>query len=354
MMKKMKSKSLGTALSRLAVLSFAFAAVLLFAVPGRSLYGSGGNENKAQVNAPGQPLKIRVGTDAHAFSMQFRVALKKEIFKKYNIDAEISTFSYGIDTVNAAILGETDSAEAMDFALASRFSDGYKLRVVASITESVPSGSHLYVRNDAIQSPADIRGHRIGVQKATANEYTWARYFEKWNIPSDQVEYVYLSSNAELLTAYQANQIDALWVSADTEAAIKEIPQSRSLGDNSLGGYLSQGYLLLDADFIKANPDGVARFLKALDEATTFINTNPEESAQIAYQELRIPLDAARKALASLRYEVRLTQADLDVISNVASWSYANGLFRNQYNLRDFVDPAPLRAALPGKVSLAQ
>ncbi|AEF83080.1 ABC transporter substrate-binding protein [Leadbettera azotonutricia] len=299
-----------------------------------------------------KPFVIRVGADSANFSYQFRVAQKAGIFDKYNIKAEILTFSYGIDTINAAILGETDSAEAMDFAAASRFSESNKLRVLATITTSVPGGSHLYVRHNDIKTPADLKGKRIGVQKATANEYTWARLFEKYGLKKEDVNHVYLGSNAELLAAYQSNEIDALWVGADIEKAIQEIPASRNLGDNSLSGYLSRGFLLLDADVIAKEPAGVERFLKALDEATAYIKGHPDETAKIAYDDLKIPLDAALKSISAINYELRLTQEDLDQITNVANWSIDNGLIRNRYNINDFVDLKPLRNALPDRVTV--
>jgi NitT/TauT family transport system substrate-binding protein len=306
----------------------------------------------ASVISTAQPFIVRIGADSASFSYQFRVAKHAGIFDKYNINAEIFTFSYGIDTINASILGETDSAHAMDFAIASRFSESNKLRILATITTTVPGGSKLYVRNDTIQSPADLKGKRIGVQKATANEYTWARLFEKYGLNKNEVSQVYLGSNAELLSAYQANEIDALWVGADIEKAVLEIPSSRSLGDNSLSGYLSRGYLLIDADVIAKDPAGVERFLKALDEATVFIKERPDDTARIAYKDLKIPVDAALKSIGAYNYELRLTQEDLDQITDVANWSIDNGLIKNRYNIRDFVDFTPLNNALPGRVTV--
>ncbi|MDR1955612.1 MAG: ABC transporter substrate-binding protein [Treponema sp.] len=304
------------------------------------------------VSAAESPFVIRVGVDSHPFSFQFRVAKQAGLFDQYNINADISTFSYGIDTINAAILGETDSAEAMDFAVASRFSESNKLRVLAAITTANPDGSHLYVRNNDIRSPVDFVGKKIGVQKATANEYTWARFFEKHGVDKNKVNYVYLSSNAELMAAYQANEIDAFWVSADLEKAVNEIPASRNLGNLDLTGYLQRGFLLLDADIIARNPAGVERFLKALDDATTFIKEHPEETAQIAYDDLKLPVDAALKGILAQNYELRLSQEDLDQITSVANWSIDNGLIKNRYNIRDFVDLTPLRNALPERVTV--
>jgi NitT/TauT family transport system substrate-binding protein len=245
--------------------------VFLLAVLASALYAGGGGEKPAAPSAGGErPLVIRIGADSGSFSFQFRVAKSTGIFDKHNVKAEISTFSYGIDTINAAILGETDSAEAMDFAAASRFSESNKLRIVAAITTANPDGSHLYTRHSDVKSPADLVGKRIGVQRGTVNEYSWGKVFEKYGIAENKVNHVYLSSNAELLAAYQANEIDAFWVGADLEKVISEIPVSRNLGNvTELDGHLSRGYLLLDADLIAREPAGVARFLKALDEATT-------------------------------------------------------------------------------------
>ncbi|WP_162510500.1 ABC transporter substrate-binding protein [Treponema endosymbiont of Eucomonympha sp.] len=313
---------------------------------------SGCSKKTASASAASDALTIRVGADSAAFSYQFRVAKKAGIFDKYHINAEISTFSYGIDTLNAALLGETDSAEAMDFAIASRFSESNKMRILATILISNPAGSRLYVRNDAIRAPGDIAGKRIGVQKATSNEYLWARFFEKWGIDKNTVNHVYLGSNAELLAAYLAKEIDAFWASSDIEKAVLEVPSSRSIGDYSLSGYVGKGYLLLDANFIAKNPEGTERFLKALDEATTFIAQHPDETAQYAYEDLKVPVDAARTWIGAYEYMVRLSQEDLDQIADVAKWSIENGLIKNRYDIRDFVDIKPLQNALPDRVTI--
>ncbi len=63
---------------------------------------SGCSKKTASASAASDALTIRVGADSAAFSYQFRVAKKAGIFDKYHINAEISTFSYGIDTLNAA------------------------------------------------------------------------------------------------------------------------------------------------------------------------------------------------------------------------------------------------------------
>jgi NitT/TauT family transport system substrate-binding protein len=298
------------------------------------------------------PLKVRIGADSASFSYQFRVAFAAGIFKKHGIDAEISTFAYGIDTVNAAILGETDTAEAMDFAAASRFSQSNKLRVVSLITVSNLDGAKLYTRNSDVKTPKDIEGKRIGVQKATANEYEWGRFFAKHGIDKNKVTQIYLGSNAELLAAYQANEIDANWVSADTEKFVLEIPESRSLGNHELSGYLQRGYLLVDEEFIKNNKEGLVRFLKAIDEATTFINEKPDETAKIANKDLKVPIDAAKKNIFAHTYYIRLLQEDVDTIRDVANWAVDNGLIKNRYDVNRVLYLEAIKEAFPDRINI--
>ncbi|MDR0651996.1 MAG: ABC transporter substrate-binding protein [Synergistaceae bacterium] len=300
----------------------------------------------------GDALKIRVGADSSSFSYQFRVAEGAGIFEKYDIDAEVFTFSYGIDTLNAAILGETDSAQAADFAVASRLAEGNNLRILSHILTYNRDGALLYANDPAIESTADLKGKKVGVQKATVNEYVWGQFFAKQGLKPDDVEQVYLSSHAELLAAFQARQIDAFWVARENESAAKEVDGSHKLGDYELAGFYPRAYVLLDKDFIAKNAEGAVRFLRALDEATAFINEKPDEAAAIAAKDLRIPLDAARAGIDAYHYEIRLSQEDIDDVSGVAEWSIANGLIKTAYDVKEFIYLDAIKEAFPDRVGV--
>jgi NitT/TauT family transport system substrate-binding protein len=303
-----------------------------------------------------RPLRIRIGADSYAFSFQFRVAKAEStgIFRKHNIDAEIFTYSFGIDTINAAILGETDSAEGMDYAVASRFAADNSLRIIAHIGGPSADGEKLYVRLPEVRAVADLKGKTLGVKKGTVNEYIWGRVFEEHGIDPQAVKQVYLGSTAELLAAYQAGEIDAFWGTPDVEAAILSVPGSHSLGNLDLAKTAYRGYLLLDEKFIQANQAGVARLLRALDEASAYIAAHPQESAQIIYEDLKAPREAVLESIKSYNYDIRLSQADLDHLAAVADWSVKNGLIRNQYDIRRFVALEALREALPEKLTVKE
>ncbi|MDR2455955.1 MAG: ABC transporter substrate-binding protein, partial [Deltaproteobacteria bacterium] len=200
--------------------------------------------------------------------------------------------------------------------------------------------------------PADLKGRRIGVKKGTVNEYEWGKFFEKFGIDPDEVTYEYLSSTSDQIAAFQGGDIDAFWGVTDIEGAVFKVPGAKAIGDYGLLGSKYKAFLLVDEGLIKRSPEAVVNLVKALDEATAFIKANPEEVAQIAYREIKMPLDVGRISQTTLNYEIRLLKEDLAQIDDVYKWAFEHGLVKNRYNLGDFVYSAAIKQALPDKVDL--
>ena len=302
-------------------------------------------------NSNEQKFKIRIGADSSAFSYPFRVALEEGIFKKHNIDAEITTFSYGIDTLNALILDQVDIGEGMDFAIGTRIGENSNLKVISFIGSPTQKNAQLYVVGDDIKSPSDLTGKRIGVQKGTVNEYIWAQLFKKYNVDQSSVKMNYLQSDAELITAFNSGQLDALWVSNSQKDKISKIEGIKSLGDYSIIDFRMRGYTALKKDFIENNKEGIKQLLLALNEANEFIASNPEKTAEIAYKDLKTPKENALKDLANYEYKLRFSQDDFDHINSVIDWSIQNGLIKKKYDFKDYVDTSLLKEALPDSVT---
>lgn len=303
-----------------------------------------------EATATTQLTKVRVGADAAAFSLQFRVAKKEGYFEKHGIDAEISTFSFGIDTLNALVLDQVDTAQAMDFATGTRLANS-NFKIVALLNSPTESNARLYVTGD-IEKPEDLEGKNIGVAKGTVNEYIWAKLFEKYNIDPKDVNLQYLQSGPELITALDRGDVDAIWGGGAQTPKIEAIKGVKSLGDYSIIDFRMRGYFVLSDKFITENPEAVSNILKALDEATAFIKENPEETAQIAFDDLKLPKeDVLTEITTSWEYDIRFSQEDFDHINNVVNWSIENGLIKDKYEVKDYVDLEPLKKVFPEKVT---
>jgi NitT/TauT family transport system substrate-binding protein len=323
-------------------------AILLMVVMGITLLaGCSGKSNALDKKVEPGKLKIRVGADSSPFSFQFRVAKAKGFFDKYNIDAEIQNFSFGIDTLNALALDQVDSGEAMDYALAMRLGQNNDLRIVSYIATPSLDGDSLYVVGDDIKSPANLKGKNIAAQKGTVNEYVWAQTFAKFGVDPKSVNMQYLSSVAEQIVAVQTGKADAIWGGKSTRSKILEIPHVKELGDYHLIDFEMKGYLVFKDQFIREHPETVENFLKALNEASDYIEKNPKDTAEIAYQDLKLPKEDVLKTLETYKYTIRFSQDDYDHLNDIATWSTANGLIKNPYAVKDFLSLDILKKALP-------
>lgn len=324
--------------------------ILLVAVLISSLGLVGCKSKETSTTSTNKLTKVRIGADSAVFSLQFRVAEKEGYFEKNGIEAEISTFSFGIDTLNALVLDQVDTAEAMDFATGTRLANS-NFKIISLLSSPSEKNGNLYVTGD-IEKPEDLVGKNIGVAKGTVNEYIWAKLFEKYNIDPKAVNLKYLQSSQELITALDTGDVDAIWSGGALTPKIEAIKGVKSLGDYSLINFRMRGYFILSDKFITAHPEAVSKILKALDEATAFIKKNPEEAAQIAFDELKVPKeDVLSEITSNWDYDIRFSQEDFDHINNVVSWSIDNGLIKEQFEVKDYVNLEPLKKILPDKVT---
>jgi ABC-type nitrate/sulfonate/bicarbonate transport system substrate-binding protein len=300
-----------------------------------------------------EPLKVRIGINTSSYGWPFFVARDTGIFEKYNINVTIDSFASGGETLDAVSLKNEDVGEAADYALAIRLAAGTNLRAVAYFGEALTDTSKLYVSDDAIKTPADLPGKRIGVKKGTVNEYTWAKLFENYNIDPDSVEEVNLSSDAELITAFGNGQIDALWVSDLFLDKLKELVSNPvSIGDGTLAGTSTKSFVVFSSDFIQNNKEGAARFLKAYGEAIDYIKSNTEASAKIIEKAVTVDYDTALADFKNYGWAVQFKQEEYDYLKGVSDWTIENGVAPSAYNLADYIDLEPLKAAYPDNVDV--
>lgn len=325
------------------------AALLIVVLAGMAGCGTK-NEQGAGENAKTQTVeKVRIGLDSHPFSLQFRVANYNGYFKKYGIEPEITTFSYGIDTLNAALANQTDTAIGMDYATLTRLAKG-NLRVVSLINSPKSSNNVLIAKGD-INTPEDLKGKRVGVGKGTVNEYIWARTLGKYKIDKSEITLEPLQSAAEILTAFDRGDVVAGWFDTAFLERALNVEGAKKLIDLSAIDFRMRGYFVVQDSYLKEKPEVVANIFKALDEASKFIKENPEETAEIAFKDLKLPKEGVLAELDLWDFDVRLSQEDVDHLKNVKDWTVANGLIQDQYDLKEKIVVEPLQKALPDKVT---
>jgi NitT/TauT family transport system substrate-binding protein len=298
-----------------------------------------------------EPVKVRFGVDSHIFSSQFWVAKEKGFFEKRGIKPEISVYSFGIDTLNAALLDQVDFAEAYDFAVLSRLSGG-DLKIISYLQHIKPEANKVVAR-EGIKKPSDLIGKKFGVQKGTQGEYVFDKYLSRFGLEG-KVTKVSFTSNPEIFAALDRGDIQATIFSSTFLEKALQLNGVTAINTQADIPHAGKGFAVVTGKFHKANPEITRKVLEALDESTRYILANPKEAADVIFKTVKIPRDDFLKDLTekNVLLDIHFTQDEYQQLRNIGDFSVKNNLIRGGYNLEDHILLEPLRAINAQKVDV--
>lgn len=301
-------------------------------------------------SSSGERQKVSIALDSGVFSLPFRLAGDKGLFKKYGVDAEFATYSFGIDTLNTVITNQADIGIAMDYAALTRVGKG-DLKIVSRFAIPNSNRRQLLVKGN-INKPEDLKGKRVGVQSGTVVEYIWARYLEKYNIKKTDITIEPLTSTAEIYTAFEKGEIDGAWFDGPFLDKAKNVAGAKFLADLNNIDFIMRGYVVASGDFVQKNPETISKILKALNEANPYIKEHPDEAADLAFKELKLPADKVQEEVKrDWVFDITFNQDDIKHLQDILEWTQKNGLIKEKFNINDKIAVAPLEQALPDKTN---
>ncbi len=294
--------------------------------------------------------QVRFGVDSFILGAQIDVAAAKGFFEKHGVDAELQTFSFGVDTVDAVLADRTHFGVVIDFAGLTR-APADQFRIVAIIMEPEPGFHKLAVRGD-INGPEDLRGKRLGVARSTVQEYITNRYLEINGVPPESAEMVEFTSLFEIVAALRSGQIDAAWVWADGPKQLADVEEIRILTDDAAAKHQTLGYIVVDKDFLQDNPKAVEASLAALVEATDWLIENMEEGAEIVSKRTGAAPEDVLPVMKLEHYQITLQKRQIEMLKNLAKFMTERNIVDKPIDVDKLVDPAPLRKVAPDRVDL--
>lgn len=312
-----------------------------------------GTAEQGSAPATGQLANVKIGLDTAATgSPQFRVAHDQGFFQEHGIETEFSDFPYGIDTINALLINRTEVGSAADYALLNSLGKG-DMTIIGTMkrnNEITAKKTVLLVKED-IHGGQDLVGKRLGVARGTVYEYVWARYLEKLNIDSSQVKFVNYSSLDEAVVALQKNEMDAIWATGANLAKLSQLEGVKQLTDISATGVNTRAFIIAQRSFVDKNPETVSKLLKALSQATDYIPSHKEETADILFNTIKLPKEGVLSDLEASDYVLGFSQEDFDELNAMKEWLTDQGLLKDRYDLKSKVNIEPLQKAFPASVT---
>jgi len=313
---------------------------------------NGTKESSGSTSGNGKET-IRMAVDTAAGgSLQIREAEAQGYFKKHGVEAKLSNFAMGVDTINAVLTGQADTGVAADYVAVNTLAKG-DMVIIATITRGTDKSKEAneLLATGNINNPSDLKGKKIGVNKGTVNEYIWAKYLKSNHINEKDITYVPYSTPDEAIVGMKKGDIDAVWSSGALLEKFKAIKGVHQIDDLRGAGVSIDSYLLAKKSFVEKNPKAVENTLKAINEGIEYVNGHQQDAAKLAFEQLKLPEDGVLKDLEIQNYVLGFTDGDAKHLDDMKTWMENKGILKDSISLKDKLSIDPLKNAVPDVVT---
>jgi NitT/TauT family transport system substrate-binding protein len=194
------------------------------------------------------------------------------------VNVELVWFEGYTDSINALTAGKLDANSQTLNDTLTAVAAGADVRVV--LVNDNSSGNDQIIADRSIQSPADLKGKRIGVEAGVVDHYLLALGLQKAGLSLDDVEVVNLETGAAA-ASFAAGQIDAVAVFAPfTTQALKRAGSHTLFSSKDFPGAIPD-HLVVSGSLVKNRGEDVQRLVNAWFLTLEYIKANPDKARAI-------------------------------------------------------------------------
>lgn len=324
--------------------------MLLFAVV---LSGCGNQASTSEVkNTEQDPIILKVADIIN--NPVFQVAAHKEIFEKYGIQVEIVQFATPAEGINALFIDQVDIAWGADFPVLNAISKGDYSIIASTNSDNLDKNASmwkLFVR-DEIQNPEDLKGKTVSDMRGTFIPYLWDEYLKENQLQDGDVKLVGQGGFDEAYVALKSNDVQAAWVTGATMIEkFKNIEGVHELTDMSKTNVRIGSSVIVPNSLLKENPKAIENFLRAIEEASRFIEENPEETAEIMYKAVKQPKEMTIKDLETINWKIEFSPLAYDSLTKQKKYMIDKGIIKEDFDLKSKISLDAIKMVVPERVT---
>lgn len=282
------------------------------------------------------------------------IAKQKGFFEKQGLDVAVSNFTSGRQALESVLGSGADFATTAEAPVTAATFAKQKIAFLARIEYSDLKTQT--VASAGINTPANLKGKRIGFTAGTGSEVYTHALLKKAGLTKDDVTLINLRPQ-DFVAAAAAGSIDAYntWEPYITNGR-------KALGDkvkliDTKGVYSETFNIVTTEDYLAKNGKTAVAFLKALLEAEQWQKANREEAISTVASAIGLNRADLADIWNDYVFEVALDQRTVTVLNNHAQWRIDSGnAAGGATSLPDFskvIFPAPLKQVAPDRVKLS-
>lgn len=308
-----------------------------------SVVGCG--ENQPETQAIVSKQKITLGVGSGFFLSAIWVAENKDYFKKEGLDLTIKEFATGKASFQDMLNGGVDIATVAPVPLVVTSFSREDFSIFATMAKSDTNIKIIADKDKGINTIEDLKGKRIGTTSGTSASFFLATFLAYNGLSGSDIEMVNLKP-PKLPDALSSGEVDAIAIWEPYIYNAQKLLGGKAIMLPSSEVYRETFNLVVMKDFAKKHPDVLEQFLKVIIRATTFINTNKEETQSIVSERLSLNKELTIQIWNNYVFDVFLDQALILTLEGEARWIMETQLSTKIKipNYLDFIYPDALKA----------
>ncbi|WP_041611109.1 ABC transporter substrate-binding protein [Treponema primitia] len=295
--------------------------------------------------------KIRLGVPTDFLTEYVAyIGLSEGIFARNNLEVEITSFSAGINTIDAVTIGQIDIGSGADFAVLNRLggSQNSPLRIFSGVCELL-NNSELYTRDPSIKSPEDLAGKSMIVMLGTVGEYYNSKTFASVGVPLSSVKFLPIEGNIEGVALIQNGNAHAMYANGRAAESLKKIEGIHTIANLSTYVPSTVCITIASEQFLKEHPQAIEKFIKSTNEVYELIRSNPQKAAEIVNKGNGAPIDQILVNFEIYVATVDFDQKFYDAMESLYQWMESSGIIKYPYDLHNYVNTNSLKKVFPGQ-----
>lgn len=293
-------------------------------------------------------IPISFGCAKEPLSLLVLVARHEGFFEEEGLDVQFTDYASGKLALSALLDGEVLCAVTSEVPVVFQSFTRSNFRMVSTIGRSANEPRIVARKDRGIFLPQDLKGKKIGTQRASAVHFFLSLFLMQNGISEDEVSIVFMAGK-DLPEALANGEIDAFSMREPFVTQAKAELQGHVVVFEAPGLYQKTFILALNEHVVDEQPVVVEKLLKALIKAEAFVNTQPDQANAIGATFLHVRKEDFAAVVSELNLRLLIDQALILSLEDEARWVIQENLLEGKQmpNFLALIDQSALKETRP-------
>ena len=287
---------------------------------------------------------VSVAVSKTPLSTPWYIAEHQGFFKKERVNVKIVDMIGGHRCLKAMLSGEVNMATTSDSPIAFQSLHNKKFKILTTFVTSYNDVKLMTKKSSGILKARHLIGKKVGTVIGASSHYFLVKFLIDNNVNPNKIEVVHVKPNA-MPKALASGEVDAISVWEPYGYISKSLLKDDLHILPAKKTYRETFNLVSNEKFIINNEKNAEKIIRALKNASDFIQNKPEKAKRIVYERLKLDGKFVDSIWDDFNFNLKLDQLLITTIEDQAYWLIESKRIKTTLipKYLDFIDKKYLR-----------